>query len=189
MLISVDLAAKFSALCWMDSNGVVLHEDHSWKKSEIEWIDNIVAPFYDVGPQGLPTALFIEDIPHAVGFRKLVKHVCQLQGRIVQAMANVGVEDRIVFVPPQLWQMHFPGVYRGKALGALKAAESLGYTPPQLLTADTHGKDRMDARKTMTDHVDAFLMARWAVHQLNTYETLDKFIENQKRVSRYSDGV
>lgn len=187
MIISVDLAVKFSALCWMSPDGTVLHEDHSWGKSEIEWIDSIVAPFYDVQPQGLPIALFIEDIPHAVGFRKLVKHVCQIQGRIVQAMTNVGAEDKVVFVPPQLWQMHFPGVYRGKAEGALKAAESLGYTPPQLLTPEIHGKDRMNARKTMTDYVDAFLIARWANYQLDKYETLDNFLENQKRVNRY-DG-
>lgn len=185
MIVSVDLAAKFSALCWMSTDGTILHEDNSWKKSELEWVDSIVEPFYDVGLQGLPIALFIEDLPHAVGYRKLVKQVCQIQGRIVQAMANVGAEDRIVFVPPQLWQMHFPGVYRGKALGALKAAESLGYAPPQLLTPDVHGKDRMAARKTMTDHVDAFLIAKWATHQLSTYETLDNFIKNQKRVSRY----
>lgn len=187
MIVSLDLAAKFSALCGMSLEGEVLFQDHSWGKSEQEWVDSVVRPFYDVQPPGLPIALFIEDIPHAVGFRKLVKHVCQLQGRIVQAMANVGAEDRIVFVPPQLWQMHFKGVYRGKAEGALKAAESLGYSPPQLLTPDVHGKDRMNARKTMTDYVDAFLIARWGIEHLNIYETLDNLIENQKRVNRY-DG-
>lgn len=183
--MSVDLAAKFSALCLMDDAGTVLEEDHSWQKDETQWIDSVVSPFYDPPTLNLPTALFLEDIPHAVGFRKLVKHVCQLQGRIVQAMANVGAEEKVLFVPPQLWQMYFPGVYRGKAQGALKAAESLGYTPPQLLTSDLHGKDRTDARKTMTDHVDAFLMGRWATDQLNKYKTLDELLENQKRVSRY----
>lgn len=168
----------------MDGAGTVMEEDHSWQKDESEWIDSIVSFFYDPRTPEV-SALFIEDIPHAVGFRKLVKHVCQLQGRIVQAMANVGVEDKVLFVPPQLWQMHFAGVYRGKAQGALKAAESLGYTPPQLLTSDLHGKDRADARKTMTDHVDAFLIGRWATDQLNQYGTLDELVENQKRVSRY----
>lgn len=181
----MDLAAKFSALCVMRLDGTVVEEDHSWGKSEQEWIDSIVSRFYDPLGEECPLALIVEDIPHAVGFRKLVKHVCQLQGRIIQAMANVGAEDRVVFIPPQLWQMHFPGVYRGKALGALKAAESLGYTPPQLLTPETHGKARMDARKTMTDHVDSFLIGRWTVDQFEKYETLDNILDNQKRLARY----
>jgi hypothetical protein len=169
----------------MRLDGTVVEEHHSWRLTEQEWIDRIVSYFYDPLDEECPLALVVEDIPHAVGYRKLVKRVCQLQGRIVQAMANVGVEDRIVFVPPQLWQMSFPGVYRGKAQGALKAAESLGYTPPQLLTPEVKGKDRMDARKTMTDHVDAFLIGRWAVSQFEKYETLDDILNNQKRLERY----
>jgi len=180
----VDLAAKFSALCVMDLQHGVIAEDHSWGKSEDEWVDAVVSPFYN-SLDNLPLALVIEDIPHAVGFRKLVKHVCQLQGRIVQAMTSVGAGDRVVFVPPQLWQMYFPGVYRGKAEGALKAAESFGYTPPHLLTKDLHGKDRMDARKTMTDHVDAYLIARWFLDNLNKYGTLEEFLNIQKRVNGY----
>lgn len=182
MLVSLDLAAKFSALAHMEE-GRVVYQSHSWQKSEDEWIDEIVKPFYCLTIP--PIGLFIEDIPHAVGFRKLVKHVCQLQGRIVQQMANVGAEDKIVFVPPQLWQMYFPGVYRGKALGASKAAEALGYTPPQLLIPGLHGKDRADARKTMTDHVDAFLIGTWAHDMMLKYETLDNLFENQKRLGRY----
>ena len=185
MIVSVDLAAKFSALCVMKLDGAVVEQAHSWKKTEQEWIDTVVSYFYDPLNGECPLALVVEDIPHAVGFRKLVKHVCQLQGRIVQAMANVGAEDKVVFVPPQLWQMHFPGVYRGKAEGALKAAESLGYTPPQLLTPELHGKYRMDARKTMTDYVDAFLIGRWAVSKFEKYETLEQLLANEKRVDRY----
>src|SRR5215469_16482679 len=101
MIVAVDLAARYSAFCVLDDDNNVDDQDNSWQKTESEWVDCIVSHFYDPNP--LPTVLVIEDLPHGVGYKKLVKDVCRIQGRIYQLMHSVGEENRIVFVPPQVW--------------------------------------------------------------------------------------
>ena len=74
-------------------------------------------------------------------------------------------------------------MWKGKAAGALAAAERLGYSPPDLVgdprfDADGRkpGEARRLAKKVMSDYVDAFLIARWAM--------LDGSLEVTKMVSR-----
>src|SRR5882724_1515815 len=171
MIEAVDLAAKFSALCIIDRSGSVLEQNHSWAKSEEEWVDTIVSPFYDPLPLGVPELLIVEDLPHGVSYKKIVKQVCRLQGRICHAMEAVGMQDRLVFIPPQLWQLTYPGVARGaekdRLAAAAGAAEELGYIPPELLHKDLHGTDRVAARKTKTDYIAAYLIARWSLQKMD----------------------
>lgn len=181
MIVAVDLAAKFSALCVLDVNNDVIDQNHSWQKSESEWIDQVVSYFYQSNP--LPTVLAIEDLPHGVGYKKLVKEVCRIQGRIYQLMSSVGEEDKVIFIPPQLWQIHHK-TYRKGIVGEAEKASELGYSPPSLLSKDTHGKDRIAARKTETDYVAAYLIGRYVNDKLNE-KSLNQWLEDEKRVQRY----
>jgi len=181
--VAVDLAAKYSAFCVLGSDNTVIDQDHSWQKSESEWVDRIVARFYESDP--LPSVLAIEDLPHGVGYKKIVKEVCRIQGRIYQSMLNAGEEDKVVFIPPQVWQIHNK-TYRKGIVGEAEVAASLGYVPPSLLNKDIHGKDRIAARKTETDYVAAYLIGRYVNDKLSEHSLTD-WLENEKRVQRYGE--
>jgi hypothetical protein len=185
VIISVDLAAKYSALCEISEVGIVTRQDHSWGKTEGEWVDSIVSSFYDPPGFDAPKVLALEDLPHGVPYRKIVKDVLRLQGKILQSMYNLGLEDTVVFVPPQVWQMTFPGVWRGAQAGAEKAATALNYEPPQLLNKDVHGKDRTAARKTMGDYCDAFLIGRYMFSMLSTHQTIENVLKIEKRLQKH----
>lgn len=190
MIEAVDLAAKFSALCIIDRTGRILDQNHSWAKSEEEWVDTIVAPFYDPLPQGMPDILIVEDLPHGVGYKKIVKQVCRLQGRICHAMEAAGVQDRLIFIPPQLWQLTYEGVARGaekdRLTAAERAASEMDYVPPDLLHKDLHGADRVAARKTKTDYVAAYLIARWTLNKMiESNWSLEELLRSQTRLDKY----
>lgn len=183
-MVSVDLASKFSAFCCMDKDGQVLTEENTGKGILAWWIREMLAPF-SVFSESQPKILLIEDLPHGVPYREVVKEVCRIQGRILQeADKDFRPDAEIWFIQPQLWQRHFEGVYRGGPGGAAAAALALGYEPPDLLTG-THGKDRVTARKLMTDHVDSFLMGRWFCDKYQEHGSTDAILAKEKRVTRY----
>lgn len=131
--------------------------------------------------------VIVEDLPHSLKFGKIVKNAARAQGRLAQELDRVGSLDKTWFIPPQLWQMYYPGVYRNdkNKKNAAEAAKSLGYTPPQLLTKSVRGKDRVTARKIMTDHVDAYLIANWTLKKLEEHNNLDNFLRNETRLQPY----
>lgn len=178
-VLAVDLAAKYSAVCLMDDDYTVLHQFDSFGITEEEFIYLVVGPWLFPNREGrpLPQRLVIEDLPHGLGYTKLVKAVCRLQGRIVQAMHeayNGRVED-IVFVSPAQWRSHYPAMKRGTGSKiSVPVAAQYGYTPPADLPARTKGKGGPSrADKIATDYCAAYLIARWAVDTNRLHGTYD----------------
>ena len=150
----------------MNAKGGILEEFDSWGQTSFAFISEIirVAIKYDVD------AIFIEDVPYGLSKQFMIKPVLRLQGVLIHALHLGGLLEKTLFLNPSTWQRAFEGVWKGKAVGALKAAEVLGYTPPDMLTlhkkdVPAHGKERAKVRaqlkKASTDYVDAFLMAKY----------------------------
>lgn len=179
LVLAVDLAASMSAWCAVE-DGQVHHQGDSYQMSESEVIDAILGC---VG-QFDPDFVVVEDLPHRLPFAALVKTVCRMQGRLVHGLWEITALDRLLFVPPALWQRHFPGVWRQGTAGAAKAAAGRGYVAPNLRDFDPRfsveglsGKERAAVRaadrKVRTDYVDAFLIATWALDVWEEMGTLD----------------
>lgn len=179
IVLAVDLAASMSAWCVMD-DGQVCHQDDSFGRSESEVISRLAqcAESFDV------EHIVVEDLPHRLPFASLVKAVCRMQGRFVHELSQRGLLDKLIFVPPALWQRYFPGVWRQGAAGAQAVAESKGYQAPDLRANDPRfsveglsGKERASRRaadrKISTDYVDAFLIGMWATEVWDEHGTLD----------------
>lgn len=182
MILAVDLAAKFSAACLMDPKGSVTSEWHSWGLSEVEWVNSLVAnsKFADI--------VLIEDVPFSLRISKTVRDVYRLQGRIIENMEqNMLHTGKLVFIPPNLWQNYFKpdGMKSGDKKAAKRIAEEkYGYVPPELLHKGLHGKDRTHARKSMEDHVDAFLIARFMIEQAQEHGSPDMAVDSNPRLER-----
>ncbi len=103
-IVAVDLAAKFSAALTITSAGAVSGEIDSWQRPEGDWISSSVRPWIEYDPFDTgthkPDALVVEDLPHGVQFMTNTKNVCRLQGRIVQAMYDLGALDCVRFIAP-----------------------------------------------------------------------------------------
>jgi hypothetical protein len=187
MLCAVDLAAKFSAACLVDDSGNVTDEWHSWGFSPSEWIETF-GLLFGVWSSEVPEVLVIEDVPFGVGQTKTVRDVYRLQGKILQRLGNHA--NKVVWIPPMLWQMHWKpqGMKSGDKKAAKRiASEIYGYEPPELLHQDLHGQDRVHARKTMEDHIDAFMIGRYMTEISVQYGSIDSAIEAIPRLERYSD--
>lgn len=161
-------------------DGRVCRQGDSFSYSEAEVIDILLGLVGEFDPE----YVVVEDLPHRLPFAALVKAVCRMQGRLVHGLWEINAIDRLVFVPPALWQRHFPGVWRKGAYGALQAAAVYNYQPPDLRTTDPRfsvsgltGKERAARRaadrKIITDYVDAFLIAMWATETHAALGTLD----------------
>lgn len=158
-LVAVDLAERYSGVVALDDDGSLLGEWHSWNVSTVDFIDAVVSPFeqWDV----LPEILLIEDVPHGLPFQGGVRKVCRLQGRIIERMASFGLEDRIVFYPPALWQREM-GVWKQGPEIVIPESAKLGYQPPNLVTPEMKKTATKKAEKIMSDYCAAFLMGRCA---------------------------
>jgi hypothetical protein len=182
MILAVDLAAKFSAACLMNAHGSVTTEWHSWGTSEASWVNSLVAnsKFADV--------MLIEDLPFSLSISKTVRDVYRLQGRIIESMEEHMFHTRkMVFIPPKLWQDYFKpdGMKSGDKKAAKRIAEEkYGYISPELLHKGLHGVDRTHARKSMEDHVDAFLIARYMKEQSDIYGSIDQAVDSIPRLER-----
>ncbi len=180
-ILAVDLASKFSAACVMTPSGHVHDEWHSWGRSSADWIESLTG--------WTDTILVVEDIPHGLKLSKIVRDVYRLQGKIIYGLEANGGTESLVWIPPKLWQDYYKpdGMKSGDKKAAKSiAAEKYGYNPPELLHKDLHGIDRVHARKTMEDHVDAFLIAQYVREQAEAYGSVDAAIEAIPRLERYA---
>lgn len=182
MILAVDLASKFSAACLMSLDGSVTDEWHSWGLSEGNWVSSLVSQARSAD------IILIEDLPFSLRISKTVRDVYRLQGRIIENMDLFTYStDKIVFIPPKLWQDYFKpdGMKSGDKKAAKKIAEEkYGYTAPQLLHKGLHGIDRTHARKSMEDHTDAFLIARYMLEQVAEYGSVDQAVDSTTRLER-----
>lgn len=171
MRITVDLASKFSAACVMDARHKVHREFDSLNKSSFEFVDEILAAVVEYDPE----IIIVEDVPYGISSQQMTKAVTRLQGAIIRDLTKMGYWERLVFLNPSTWQKEYSGVARGPKEDREKAAafhaDFMGYQPPNLVQqhidslpegARVLKKNTNPLEKTMTDYIDAFLMARWS---------------------------
>lgn len=172
--LGVDLASRSSAYTVV-SNGQVHAQGDSFGKSEGDFVAEVIQTAADYSVQ----AIAIEDLPHRIPYRIVVKEVCRLQGRLTHEAKRNYLWDQIFFIQPALWQQSYEGVWRGGEKGARAAAEELGYFPPDLISdprfelEGMKGKERTKrrnlAKKLMTDYTDSFLIS----HYMNSLDLTD----------------
>lgn len=178
-ILAVDLAAKLSAACLMDDNYQVHDQFDSWQTGEDEFIDRLVSYWTRFNHLPVPHTMVVEDLPHGLNYTKLVKSVCRLQGRIVQALESddilFGEKAKVLFIAPNIWRAHYPSAKRGTGSDiSVPIAEGYGYAPPADLLARSKGHGGpVRARKVASDYCAAYLIARWAVDTQRYFKTLD----------------
>lgn len=167
-VLTVDFAARFSAGMVMSGTGEVLHEFDSWGKPPIAFVCEIARVALDFNVD----RIIIEDVPYGISRQAMIKPVLRLQGILIHELATHNLLTATLFVNPATWQRTFEGVYGGKAAGALAAAASLGYAPPDMLVRHANSipekgaersKMREQLKKATTDYTDAYLMCVWAL--------------------------
>jgi hypothetical protein len=185
IVLSVDLASKFSAAC-VNDEAEVRREFDSSGMSALQFAMKLsrTADEFDVD------LILIEDVPYGISSQAMVKPVLRLQGILLLALHRHF--SKILFVNPSTWQKEYPGVARApkgmsKAEGekfrieaARKAAEERGYSPPDLVAQYVASlpegtkvlkKHTNPLEKIQTDYVDAFLMSDWAL-TLGSFEAV-----------------
>lgn len=191
-LVAVDLAARYSAAMQINFSESpyppewrVMKTWDSWKPTEMEFVHQICSPFTVPPLTKVPDVMLIEDLPHGLKFAALVKRVCRIQGRIAEVMEQAGHRDKILFVPPALWQRHYKRVADEKWPDAVvPVAHRHGYTPPDLVGEGMKAAERTIAKKVMTDYCAAYLIGFWGLAQLEKHGTFD--VEGTQR---YTDKV
>lgn len=165
----------------LDRHSNVKWEANSGARSAFDW----VGVLSEAARQWNVELLLIEDVPYGISSQAMVKPVLRVQGMLIhELLRHEGLIDRTLFVNPSTWQRHFPGVARGpkeeREMAARVAAEKFGYTPPDLigkyLSTIPEGKKALKKHlnplaKSMTDHIDAYLMGKWAYNHA-TWEVL-----------------
>lgn len=185
IVLTVDLASKFSASCVRDGSGVLREFDSSGKTAF-----QFALELAKAAEEFQPDLILIEDVPYGISSQAMVKPVLRLQGILLLALHRF--MDKILFVNPSTWQKEYPGVARApKGLSkaqaeayrieaARAAAAERGYTPPDLVAAYVASlpegtkvlkKHTNPLVKQMTDYVDAFLMSDWA-YNLGSFEAV-----------------
>ena len=178
MILSVDLAAVYSAACLQDYGGRVHRE---YDSGQFEAVEGFLEELQSDGRDA--EHIVVEDLPHALRFDSTTKAVARLQGRLIDRWQYEDVLDRVWFIPPALWQRGMPGVWRTGVIGSRTVAlERYDYRPPSLLEVgyaswvDLHGKERQRVRnilqKRESDYVSAFLIGAWARETLAAQGTL-----------------
>lgn len=177
MILTVDLAAKFSAALERDrDSGEVHHQFDSLGKTHFEFAAEVgrIARRPDV------ELVVIEDVPYGISSQAMVKPVLKFQGVMLAVMHPV--LEKVAFMAPATWMKMFDGVQRppkgmtkshADAYRIQRAAEHAaahGYNPPDLvqayIDAQPEGKkilkkDTAPLEKAMTDYVSAFLMSEF----------------------------
>lgn len=181
-IVAVDLAAKFSAVCWLDEKLHIYQEWSSWRLTETSFIDSLFEPWAITSIP--PAQLVVEDLPHRLPFAGLVRQVCRMQGRIIEQAHRFGNLDRVLFVPPDVWRNHYPGLKRGTGADAVvPVAAEFGYTPPDLSPLATNARERQHVKKIATDYCAAYLIGRWALDYHAEHGTFEA-----PRTSRYPNS-
>lgn len=170
--MTVDLAAKFSAVVVREEGGEVHSQFDSLDKSSFEFVTEILENIVAHDPQ----YVIVEDVPYGISGQGQVKNILRLQGILIHALRDH--LDKVLFVTPSTWQNTYRGVARGKPDERVEAARlhalRLGYTPPDLVQEYTDSipegkrvlkKHTNPLAKVMTDYIDAFLMSEWAIER------------------------
>lgn len=167
MILSVDLAARFSACTLMNRDREVI----------LQW-DSVGA-----SPSGFATSIFgmaelhpvqyivIEDVPYGISKQSMIKPVLRLQGRILQARDEADLGIPLLFTTPDYWMRHFH-LFGSKSADQLSCAAEFGYEPPDVksmheaklggLRGTSRSAMMATLRKAKTDYVASYLIARWA---------------------------
>lgn len=185
MILTVDLASKFSAVAVRERGCEVHHQFDSAGKSSFKFCAEVGRAAIDYEVE----LVIIEDVPYGISSQAMTKPVTRLQG-VLMACLNKNL-DKTFFLNPSTWQKRFPGVGvapRGltktqKDAFRIEAARAhaarLGYTPPDLvaeyIASLTEGtkvlkKNTNPLEKSMTDYIDAFLMTDWVF----SFDTLEE---------------
>ncbi len=180
-IVAVDLAAKYSAACRMDTGYQVIDQFDSWQISEQQFIWRLTDMYADA------EYMVIEDLPHGLKYSTLVKTVCRLQGRIFHACMHESkyADEDIIFAAPAEWRKHYD-LKRGTGPEiVVPTAAEFGYTPPDLSERAKGIKGgKAIARKVATDYCSAYLIARWAQDMKGIHGTY-----NVVGTSRYNTEV
>lgn len=189
-LLAVDLAAKYSAACLMNSDGDVLDEWDSWQVTESQFVASLLHPFV-VPPK--PAVLIIEDLPHRVPFMSTTKRVCRLQGRIYERFDNLDKSELVLFVDPSTWRATYPKLkVRGSGPDmVVEVAADMGYTPPDFTERAKGNGGKTLAKKVATDYCAAFLIAHWALRthrKWDSYEVPGTSRYGQQQIKKHNPG-
>lgn len=179
MLLSVDLAPRNSAAVALDSGSKVIFQYDSLNATLLEFLNELgqsaLNPFIEI--------VLLEDMPHGSSFRFDVKESCRMQGMVLKQLIDLDMSNKVLFVQPNKWKSYHKVPSRNKERQAREIAKALGYEPPDL-HSHLHLQERTKARKIETDYIDAYLMGRWALDQINSGTDL----KDIKSVSRYELG-
>lgn len=173
-VLAVDLAAKYSAVCLMDEDYTVIKQYDSWQITEDQFVVALAAHWFFADTP--PDVMVVEDLPHGLNYTTLVKAVCRLQGRIIQAMDDMpeGGPEEMLFVAPNTWRAHYSGMERGTGAAAVfPVSQRFGYAPPDLLERAKGNGGPSRAKKVASDYCSAYLIARWAIDAKNEFGTYD----------------
>lgn len=183
-VLSVDLAAKLSAVIQRGAGGEVLAQLDSRGKPPLVFLREVA---YLAVESDLTV---VEDVPYGITSQAMVKPVLRLQGALVAYLTATWSIEKTIFMSPSTWMKEFPGTQhapRGMAKAAADAyridqaaqhARDCGYEPPDLVAeyiAANPGKkilkkDTNVLTKSMTDYVSAFLMSEFT--RMHTVEKL-----------------
>lgn len=177
-VLSVDLAAQFSAAVLRGPGGEVSHQFDSRDKLALTFCREISAD------AALADIIVVEDVPYGISNQNMIKPALRLQGALCAYLTARNALDRTVFMSPNVWMKDFPGVSHSTTKGLSKAASDqeridtaafhalqAGYTPPDLVGAweaecrevgrKILKKDTNPLAKSMTDYVSAWLMSEF----------------------------
>ncbi len=167
-VVAVDLAAKYSAAVGLSGTKQIEREFDS-TGGEYSFITDVVNTF----DSGFYHALIVEDLPHGVDYRELVKRVCQIQGRIVDRVDHLDRLGDLLFVAPVTWRKHY-GLKQGSGEDAVvPLAAEHGYTPPDLAHLNGPRGGRALTNKVTTDYCAAYLIGCWAIDMYDTHGCYD----------------
>lgn len=170
-IIAVDLAAKYSAFVKLDAEAELLEEYDSASVGEHEFLTYLAVNYqYDLADQ-----LIVEDLPHGVDYRGLVKRVCQIQGRIAERWYAMGRLHEVLYVDPATWRRKYPELRkRGSGMEAVvPVAYEHGYAPPLLRELQGPRGGKALVSKVQTDYCAAYLICRWALDTFAEHGTYD----------------
>lgn len=178
VILSVDLAAKLSAVIQRGPGGEVLAQFDSRNKTASVFCKQ-VAHLADKSD-----LIVVEDVPYGIKQQSMIKPVLRLQGGLLLYLDVLKAVERTIFMSPSVWMKPFPGIQYApknltKAEGdkyridqAAHYAREAGYEPPDLVAEYVASlpegkkplkKDTNVLAKSMTDYVSAFLMSEFCV--------------------------
>lgn len=178
VVLSVDLAARLSAVVLRGTGGEVLHQFDSRTEPSLDFCQRIAN-----GAQSA-SLIVVEDVPYGVTSQAMVKPVLRLQGALIACLMARGALSRTIFMSPSTWMRDYPGTQQATTKGLSKTAadqerietaafhaKRAGYTPPDLVAAyitecqvagmKVLKKDTNVLAKSMTDYVSAWLMSEF----------------------------